>query len=177
MKQLFDEQYQQWSWVINNNNNTTFKEKSHYLSNNRHVKGSKTPLRKQRRPQGLSPVSDSTQTMGHFRVPKTLTYKMRLVAQPFLWKWVLFAWEWKMISISKAEHLPSFWNRGPQVLANGLLCQKKMKTADPRGHSRFQVTRMIEGFWWVWNFRFRDFLVGKFGECFFGRPDLSTVGN
>ena len=28
-----------------------------------------------------------------------------------MWKWVLFAWEWKMISISKAEHLLSFWNR------------------------------------------------------------------
>ena len=51
--------------------------------------------------------------IGHFRVPKTLTFKMRLGAQPFLWKLVLFAWEWKMISISKAEHLPSFWNRGP----------------------------------------------------------------
>jgi len=50
--------------------------------------------------------------IGHFRVPKTLTFKMRLGAQPFLCKWVLFAWEWKMISISKAEHLPSFWNRG-----------------------------------------------------------------
>ena len=25
---------------------------------------------------------------GHFRVPKTLTFKMRLGAQPFLWKWV-----------------------------------------------------------------------------------------
>ena len=47
---------------------------------------------------------------------KTLTFKMMLHmlgAEPFLWKWVLFAWEWKMISISKAEHLPSFWNRGP----------------------------------------------------------------
>ena len=50
--------------------------------------------------------------IGHFRVPKTLTFKMRLGAQPFLSRWVLFAWEWKMISISKAEHLPSFWNRG-----------------------------------------------------------------
>ena len=59
--------------------------------------------------------------IGHFRVPKTLTFKMRLGAQPFLWKWVLFAWEWKMISISKAEHLPSFWNRGPGQLGNGLL--------------------------------------------------------
>ena len=29
--------------------------------------------------------------IGHFRVPKTLTFKMRLGAQPFLWKWVLFA--------------------------------------------------------------------------------------
>ena len=40
--------------------------------------------------------------IGHFRVPKTFTFKMRLGAQPFLWKWVLFEWEWKMISISKA---------------------------------------------------------------------------
>ena len=40
--------------------------------------------------------------IGHFRVPKTLTFKMRLGAQPFLRKWVLFEWEWKMISISKA---------------------------------------------------------------------------
>ena len=27
-------------------------------------------------------------------------FQMRLGAQPFLWKWVLFAWEWKMISMS-----------------------------------------------------------------------------
>ena len=37
--------------------------------------------------------------IGHFRVPKTLTFKMRLGAQHFLRKWLLFAWEWKMISI------------------------------------------------------------------------------
>ena len=29
--------------------------------------------------------------IGHFRVPKTLTFKMKPSAQPFLWKWVLFA--------------------------------------------------------------------------------------
>ena len=57
----------------------------------------------------------------HFRVPKTLTFKVRLGAHSFLWKWVLFAWEWKMISISRAKHLPSFWNRGPGELGNGLL--------------------------------------------------------
>ena len=59
-------------------------------------------------------------TIGHLRVPKTLTFKMRLGTQPFLWEWVLFAWEWKMISISKAEQLPSFWNRGLGELRNGL---------------------------------------------------------
>ena len=34
---------------------------------------------------------------------------MRLSAEPFLWNWVLFAWEWKIISISKAENLTLFW--------------------------------------------------------------------
>ena len=52
---------------------------------------------------------------------KTLTFKMRPSAQPFLWKWVLFAWDWKIISISKAEHLTSFLYRGPGELGNGLL--------------------------------------------------------
>ena len=37
---------------------------------------------------------------------------MRPSVQPFLWKWVLFAWEWNIISISKAEDLTSFWYRG-----------------------------------------------------------------
>ena len=37
--------------------------------------------------------------IGHFRVPKTLTFKIRPSAQPFLWKWDLFAWEWKIVSI------------------------------------------------------------------------------
>ena len=45
----------------------------------------------------------------------------RLGVQPFLWKWVLLAWEWKMISISKAEHPNSFWNRGPGEHGNRLL--------------------------------------------------------
>ena len=58
--------------------------------------------------------------IGHFRVPKTLTFKVRPSAQPFLWKWVLFAWVWKIISISKAGHLYSFWYRGPGEPGNGL---------------------------------------------------------
>ena len=55
---------------------------------------------------------------------KTLTFKMRLSAQPFLWKWVLFALEWKIFSISKAERLTSFWYRGLGELGNCLLICK-----------------------------------------------------
>ena len=58
--------------------------------------------------------------IGCFWVPKTFTFKMRPSAQPFLWKWVLFLWEWKIIFISKAEHLTSFCYRGPGELGNGL---------------------------------------------------------
>ena len=50
--------------------------------------------------------------IGHFRVSKPLTFTMRPSAQTFLWKWV-FSREWKIISISKDEHLTSFWYRGP----------------------------------------------------------------
>ena len=58
-------------------------------------------------------------SIGHFRVPKTLTFKLRPSAQPFLCKWVLSAWEWKIIPISKAEHLTSFWYSGTGI-RNGL---------------------------------------------------------
>ena len=68
-------------------------------------------------------ISSST---GHFRVPKALTFKMRPGALPFLWKWVLFAWEWKIIFISKAEHLTSFWYRGPGELGNSLLATLRL---------------------------------------------------
>ena len=56
---------------------------------------------------------------------------MRLGAQPFLWKWVLFAWEWKIISISKAEQLPSFWNRGSGELGSGLLALDLISSYKP----------------------------------------------
>ena len=60
------------------------------------------------------------ESIGHFRVPRTFTFKTRPSAQTFLWKWVLFAWEWKIISTSKAELLISFWCRGAGKLGNGL---------------------------------------------------------
>ena len=52
---------------------------------------------------------------------KTLTFKIRPSAEPFLWKWVPFAWEWKINSTSKTEHVTSFWYKGPEKLGNGLL--------------------------------------------------------
>ena len=66
-------------------------------------------------------LTSVSQAIGHFRVTRTLTLKMRPSAQPFLWKWVLLAWEWKIISISKVEHFTSFRCRGLEELGNGLL--------------------------------------------------------
>ena len=90
----------------------------------------KYPIGQEREPRNEVNVHLSTSQLpiGHFRVPKALTCKLRLSAQPLLRKWVLFAWEWKIISISnkshngisKAEYLTSFWNRGPGELGNGL---------------------------------------------------------
>ena len=49
------------------------------------------------------PTLTKNAVIGHFRVPKTVTFKMRLCAQPFLRKWVLLAWEWKIFFKSKAQ--------------------------------------------------------------------------
>ena len=41
-----------------------------------------------------------------------------------------------------------------------------LQTGGGGGYSGFQVTGMIEGFFWVWNFRFRDF---------FGYENLASI--
>ena len=77
----------------------------------------------------LSPsisISHRLFLIGHFRVLKTLTFKMSPSAQPFLWKWVLFAWDF----ISKAEHLTSFWCRDPGEKGNGLF-QRRVAASSP----------------------------------------------
>ena len=53
---------------------------------------------------------------------KTLTFKTRLSAKPFLWKCVLFAWKLKTILISMALQLASLWNRGLGQRGDGLFC-------------------------------------------------------
>ena len=69
------------------------------------------------------------------QIQKTLTFKMRPSAQPFLWKWVLFAWESNILFISKVEHLTSFWYRGPGELGNGpFLCEcNSFMHVNPKG--------------------------------------------
>ena len=74
--------------------------------------------------------------IGHFRVSKPLTFTTGPSAQPFLWKRFLFAWEWKIISISKAEHLASFYCRGPRELGNGLLFWMNNKAINKFGFPR-----------------------------------------
>ena len=60
------------------------------------------------------------QSIGHFRVPKTLSLKTRLSANPFLWKWVLFPWKLKLVFTSMVFYLATIWNRGTGELGNGL---------------------------------------------------------
>jgi len=71
---------------------------------------------------------------------KALTFKMRLGAQPFLWKWVLFAWEWKMISISKAEHLyPRFEIAARGNPENMAYCPKLALVKPQSGDERLHI--------------------------------------
>ena len=50
------------------------------------------------------------------------------------------AWEWKMISKSKAEHLPSFWNRGPRELRNTLFSLEAKPTVCYNTHQHCRNT-------------------------------------
>ena len=65
-------------------------------------------------------VFSLTDGVGHFEVPKTLTFKMKPSVKPFLWEWVLFAWEQKIIFITIASHLALLWNNGLGQLRNCL---------------------------------------------------------
>ena len=72
---------------------------------------------------------NNPQTIGHFRVPKSLSFKMRPSAQHFLWTWVLFAREWKIIFIWKVEHRGTRkWHIAPALET------EKYPTVYPRHH-------------------------------------------
>ena len=57
--------------------------------------------------------SSANYLIGHFRVPKTLTFKMRLGAQPTLWKWVYLEPKKKFyVSPSNFSNVWIFWGWG-----------------------------------------------------------------
>ena len=66
--------------------------------------------------------------IGIFWIPKTLTFKRRLRAKPFLLKCVLFEWDWKFIIMSMASHLASLWNRGMGQLRKAYCLEKVQKS-------------------------------------------------
>ena len=47
--------------------------------------------------------------IGHFQVPKNLTFKTRLSAKPLIWKWFSIIMQIKLIFTTKVSHLASFW--------------------------------------------------------------------
>ena len=66
------------------------------------------------------PAFTQAQTIGHFRVPKNLTFKARLSAKPLIWKWFLIMMQIKLIFTTKVSHLASFWEWDFLELGNGL---------------------------------------------------------
>ena len=61
------------------------------------------------------------QVIGHFRVPKNLTFKTRLSAKPLTWKLFLITMQIKLIFTTKISHLASFWKWDFLELGNSLL--------------------------------------------------------
>ena len=59
--------------------------------------------------------------IGHFRVPKNLTFKTRLSAKPLIWKWFLILMQIKLIFTTQVSHLASFWKWDVLELGSGLL--------------------------------------------------------
>ena len=68
----------------------------------------------------LGTTPRKTNVIGHFRVPKNLTLKLRLSAKLLIWKWFLIMMQIKLIFTTKVSHLASFWKWDFLELGNGL---------------------------------------------------------
>ena len=69
---------------------------------------------------------------------------MRPSTQPVLWKWVLSAREWKIISMSEAEHLTSFWYRGPGEMAYKAVYPGSSPHGEFQGRDVFAGTYLVD---------------------------------
>ena len=58
--------------------------------------------------------------IGHFRVPKKLSFKARLSAKLLIWKWFLIMMQIKFIFTTNVSHFASFWKWDFLELGNGL---------------------------------------------------------
>ena len=91
--------------------------------------------------------------IGDFRVAFRLCFKASPCEKPFIWKLVLFTCKWtkicvwiKLISIWKASHLDSLWNRGKMQLGNRLGPKARDLVLSPYSHAGAWV-RVQEGLW------------------------------
>ena len=87
--------------------------------------------------------------IGDFRVSFCLCFKARPSAKPFIWKLVLFTHKFwficmsiKLITIWKASHQDSLWNRGERQLGNCLFYSSCEST--------IEVPYVVPGFVVVW---------------------------
>ena len=108
----------------------------------------------------LDRPSVSTFYRGDFRIAFRLCFKGSPSAKPFMWKLVLFTCTWtklciwvKLISIWKASHQDSLWNRSERQLGNRLiLLQMVPKWTERRFTFWPQQTLQIPSDWLlVWS--------------------------
>ena len=76
---------------------------------------------KSRRSRGSNGNQALGKPIGQFRVPKTITFKTRLMCKTLLMKMSFICMNKKNIFISIAVHLVSLWHRGLKQLGNSLL--------------------------------------------------------
>ena len=113
-----------WWCARKNHKETHLLQQAIYMVQNRHAGEQKShwdKINKGNYHLNLMYVLIYLSLIGHFRVPKNLTFKARLSAKPLLWKWVLIMMQIKLIFTTKVSHLASFWKRDFLELGNGLL--------------------------------------------------------
>ena len=85
----------------------------------------------------------------------------------------------RLSTLKGAAKAPAVSLLGPNTLRGtktALLTPERYNKYPPPFYIGFQVTGMIEGFYWVWKFWFWDFDFGKFWQVFFwGKLDFMSL--
>ena len=93
-------------------------------------------------------------SVGHFRVPKNLTFKARLSAKPLRWKRFFIMMQIKLIFTTKVSHLASFWKWDflEYYLRLGI-------HSDTITRSRYPISFRWPADWFVWRLQYVTFNV------------------